>query len=402
MDIDWHDTENVLSGHKNKLKDIESTVRVAAFDLDDTLIHRPKSRKGKEDPWKLTNSDLNSYIRDLVNDGYLIVIFSNQSGMSTGKNFNHDEWMEGVSELAELMFKGIKRFYFAVYAAKKYDMYRKPNRGMWNLMKSDLEETFNVEKIKISKKSFFCGDAAGRKYQSIFRKKIYPKGKAGDFSDTDRKFAMNIGIDFLTPEEFFLENHADNEYTLSGITSAKMDEILKQEPEEYEFTPRKKEIIVTVGLPASGKSSFVKKYIVPKGYDYISRDELKSEKKVMEALENSLSEGNKIVLDNTSPDTQTRMKITTLAKKHGYKHIRALVFDYDMHFLKHMNNVRHIYSDGDIPKINNITYAVFKNKFTRPEKYEHFDKIEYIPFMLDPEMVNDKKWMKSFRTLSES
>lgn len=49
--------------------------------------------------------------------------------------------------------------------------------------------------------SFYCGDAAGR-----------PAGwKAGlkkDFSVTDRKFAVNCGLKFLTPEELFLEEEA--------------------------------------------------------------------------------------------------------------------------------------------------------------------------------------------------
>jgi bifunctional polynucleotide phosphatase/kinase len=38
--------------------------------------------------------------------------------------------------------------------------------------------------VKINKeKSFFCGDAAGRK-----------NGKVKDFSDSDLKFALNVGI----------------------------------------------------------------------------------------------------------------------------------------------------------------------------------------------------------------
>lgn len=48
--------------------------------------------------------------------------------------------------------------------------------------------------IIIDKKmSFYCGDAAGRK-----------NGKQKDFSDSDLKFGLNVGIEFLTPENLFL------------------------------------------------------------------------------------------------------------------------------------------------------------------------------------------------------
>lgn len=43
------------------------------------------------------------------------------------------------------------------------------------------------------KKSFYCGDAAGRK-----------DGKKKDFSDSDLKFALNVGVKFLTPQNLFL------------------------------------------------------------------------------------------------------------------------------------------------------------------------------------------------------
>jgi bifunctional polynucleotide phosphatase/kinase len=55
-------------------------------------------------------------------------------------------------------------------------------------------ENSHNEGIKIDmKKSFYCGDAAGR------------KGPPKDFSDSDLKFALVLGIDFFTPEQFFLD-----------------------------------------------------------------------------------------------------------------------------------------------------------------------------------------------------
>ena len=56
-------------------------------------------------------------------------------------------------------------------------------------------------------KSFYCGDAAGRK-----------DGKHKDFSDSDLKFALNVGLEFKTPENLFLGD--EKKITVSGFNPA--------------------------------------------------------------------------------------------------------------------------------------------------------------------------------------
>lgn len=48
----------------------------------------------------------------------------------------------------------------------------------------------------------FVGDAAGRK---------------SDHSACDRKFALNVGLPFCTPEEFFDKKDAKEDYELKGF-----------------------------------------------------------------------------------------------------------------------------------------------------------------------------------------
>ncbi len=63
---------------------------------------------------------------------------------------------------------------------------------------------------------------------------------------------------------------------------------------------------------------------------------------------------------------------------------------------KHLNNVRHVHSNGTIPKINNIAYSIFKKNYIKPHKSEYFDEIETVDFAFDPENLNDPIWKKYF------
>jgi bifunctional polynucleotide phosphatase/kinase len=74
-------------------------------------------------------------------------------------------------------------------ALNKYDIYRKPNVGMYQVVKQLYEEKGLAVDLE---NSLFVGDAAGRLGGG--------KGKVKDHSDTDYKFALNVGVKFVTPE----------------------------------------------------------------------------------------------------------------------------------------------------------------------------------------------------------
>lgn len=66
------------------------------------------------------------------------------------------------------------------------DAYRKPNTEMWELF----SQSFNGD-VKVDRdKSFFVGDAAGRKK---------------DHGSSDKEFAENCGLKFYTEDEFFVK-----------------------------------------------------------------------------------------------------------------------------------------------------------------------------------------------------
>ena len=113
--------------------------------------------------------------------------------MGGSKTFDKPAWRKAMNDLFKILFSEVDDntgYYFAVYVAQKYDLYRKPNIGLWQQMKIDLREEFDIDSdinMRISKKSFFCGDAAGRVRAATFKKKIHPTSNTGDHSDTDKK-----------------------------------------------------------------------------------------------------------------------------------------------------------------------------------------------------------------------
>lgn len=68
-------------------------------------------------------------------------------------------------------------------AATYVDEYRKPATNAWDYFLKNYTKKGTID----MKGSFYCGDAAGRPKEGTRKK---------DFSNTDRNFAINIGIPF--------------------------------------------------------------------------------------------------------------------------------------------------------------------------------------------------------------
>lgn len=150
--------------------------KLACFDLDHTFITTKSGNTFPKnaDDWILFNNNVENKIKNLIKQKYQIVIFSNQSNMDKSDK-KYSDFIDKIQQINKLFNNKIE----LVVSFGKNE-YRKPNIGMWEFYTKNR----NVDYTK----SFYVGDAAGRK---------------NDFSDSDKKFAENIGISFYLPEDFF-------------------------------------------------------------------------------------------------------------------------------------------------------------------------------------------------------
>jgi bifunctional polynucleotide phosphatase/kinase len=189
----------------------------------------------------------------------------------------------------------------SIYAATEKDHFRKPRAGMWteilndhDLGQGDLDLT----------NSIFIGDAGGREAIG---------GKAKDFSCSDRfvtplwdahdlrillgrNFAINVGITYYTPEEYFLKEPArafvqsfDPAQYISAafegwsstlhVVSSMVDNGQSVSNGSTKAVYEKLDsldLVLLCGSPGAGKSTFYKRNLEPLGYFRVNQDTLKT------------------------------------------------------------------------------------------------------------------------------
>jgi len=112
--------------------------KVAAFDLDGTLI---VTRSGKvfpvdENDWNIYSPEVITSINKLSDDGYKIVIFTNQGSISKLK-VNFHTFKIKIENILKVLKVPVQ-----VFVAIEKDIYRKPAPGMWNILISDVRLFF--------------------------------------------------------------------------------------------------------------------------------------------------------------------------------------------------------------------------------------------------------------------
>lgn len=150
--------------------------------------------------------------------------------------------------------------------------------------------------------------------------------------------------------------------------------------------------MIFVGCPASGKSTFFKDYMEPKGYCHVNRDTLGSWSKCVAKCTAYLKSGKNVVIDNTNPDRDSRLRYIQVGKSLNVP-VRCFQFVTSVAHAKHNNRFRELsMTERDKhAKVNDIVFNVFKSKFVEPNCDEGFSdiaRIDFIPTFSDKMLEN--------------
>ena len=297
------------------INDTQMKSKIAAFDYDWTLVS-PKDGKTfpkDVDDWQWLYPNIPEELKRYNDEGYTIVIFTNQS----------KPWK--VTQI-QTVAQSLEIPVFVVIATDKADY--KPNPILY--------ETLVGSSTVDKEMSFFVGDALGRK---------------GDFADSDKVFAENIGLECHSPEEFFAvkqnQEHEIPDLNLSGS----------------------KQVVIMVGYPGSGKSSVAKKVCEDERFVLIQGDVYKTSAKMIKAAGAYVSEGKSIVFDATNSSYKKRYEYIGFARKHSYKVVCVHVStSFDVSYKRNKSRD----PENQVPK---IAYSMYTKHFENPSVDEGFELI---------------------------
>ncbi|KAH8897162.1 PNK3P-domain-containing protein [Thozetella sp. PMI_491] len=344
--------------------DAQTSIKIAAFDLDGTII-RTKSgapRSQNPDDWELWDSVVPTKMQEAYNQGFTIKIITNQ-GRLTDLNGNEAPEASSFKQMIEQIL-GSLNVPLSIYVACANDNWRKPRTGIWDLLTDRYQ---NEGKIVDRSRSFLVGDAAGR---------------ASDHADADFHYSVNLGIGFYTPEQYFLDifgGHPQHKFDPSEFLADKNS----WTDASVQIQTRRKHAIVLIGGPGAGKTYFFKQILSPQNYHHVSQWKLGSRRRCEEQFESALESGSLVVIDDINASAEQRRVWLSIAHKHNVK-VTAIFFNTPLGLCLHNDTLRAFGGNLVNPEGRGIfprtSFLKLMKDFEKPSVSEGFEEVLSVDF----------------------
>jgi DNA 3'-phosphatase len=293
----YHDTIVLL----RKIAKEEPRTKIAAFDLDGTLFVWSAGGgfwPSQPNHYELWSSGVITKLRGLYDNGYKLVLFSNQGGIQKAHQGKKATLVKTVVDwLAHQIDRPVYCTMSTKSPKKSDDSFHKPGRKMWDTMVQIHNKGVDVDLSE----SFFVGDSAE------------PDDEQGG---VDRRFAETVGIKFYTPTEYFGPSDYDKRQLAKGVQA------VVSPPPQQALEARKALLggymkgpilLILCGVQGSGKSTFCEQLLQQNNdhWVHLSQDTINNGKPgkretVEEQTRTSLQLGKSVVVDRMHLDPQQR------------------------------------------------------------------------------------------------
>lgn len=135
-----------------------------------------------------------------------------------------------------------------------------------------------------------------------------------------------------------------------------------------EQAPRR--VIILMGLPAAGKSTFYAQELAPRGIKHINLDTLRTRNREMEQIQRYLREGVSFAIDNTNTLLEERARYIKIASAAGYR--------IEGYFLR--SRVQECIRNNElrVRQVPIAAIAAMSNRLILPSKSEGFEALYFV------------------------
>jgi DNA 3'-phosphatase len=187
----WIDYSGIIAKLRTPLQPTIAVKGILAFDVDGTIITTKSGKKFPVDDedWKFWHPSVPDVLREKAREGYSIAFISNQGGVGSKK-----QSPQGFQKKIDAIIHKIG-IPIDFICSLEGDAFRKPCTGMWEFLQfarwdAQIQHSRTLAgDYSLTIEKMYIGDAAGRPATGTHAK---------DFSDTDLKLSINLGVQVST------------------------------------------------------------------------------------------------------------------------------------------------------------------------------------------------------------